>query len=42
MLKVLKTHVLSWIYMCDNFKNRPPGAGSDVVFSNNNICNLTQ
>ena len=29
-------------YIYDNFKNKSPGAGNDVVFSNYNMCNLAQ
>lgn len=29
-------------YIYDNLKNISPGAGNEVVFSNDNICNLAQ
>ena len=29
-------------HIYNNLKNKSPGAGNDVVFSNYNICNLAQ
>ena len=44
MLKVLKNPYseLDLGHLCDNFKNKAPGLGSEVVFSNYSICNLAQ